>query len=626
MGWMQKLYETFENNQHMVGVAVADKTTLSPIYHMIAKAQIEVTITDQGEFVNATVVDKKNCDTIIPVTNDSAGRTSGIITHPLCDNLTYVAGDYSQYFKGDKKRYERYMEELCEWAESMYSDVKVRAVYLYCKKSRLIGDLIYSGVIKRDENLKIVKAKIEGNDYEKCIVRWIVLTDDETQNAVWQDNSLINKYIDYYKGVQANSTTDICYVTLKNDLITANHPKGVVAHQYGAKLVAANDSSGFTYRGRFTDSNEAISVSNEVSQKAHNALKWLVKNQGVIFGGRVFICFNPKGKEVPKLGGAGLFGFSEDEVEVDRTASTMPEYRKKLIMALAGYRKLLNVQDDIVIISLDAATTGRLSVTYYNELKASDFLDRLESWYNSCCFYFTRFTKEKKPYLNVETPTTEQIINCAFGTEQGGLLKSDDNVFKEQSQRILHCILDKQPIPQDIVHMLSVRASMPQAYSRGNYEKILSTACAVIKKYKNERFEREDYTMELDLNSKNRSYLFGRLLAVAERVERITYDTDEKRQPNAMRLQSAFCQRPMHTWRLIEESLNPYYAKLKPTTRSYFKNRVSDIISNLQQTDMNNLNLALEDVYLLGYYLERKELNTYKVNNNEEENNNEHTN
>lgn len=59
-------------------------------------------------------------------------------------------------------------------------------------------------------------------------------------------------------------------------------------------------------------------------------------------------------------------------------------------------RDQLDNNDNIVIIGLDAATTGRLSITYYNELKGSDFYDRLTDWGQTCCWYFTEFSPEKK--------------------------------------------------------------------------------------------------------------------------------------------------------------------------------------------------------------------------------------
>ena len=48
----------------------------------------------------------------------------------------------------------------------------------------------------------------------------------------------------------------------------------------GAKLISANDSQNFTYRGRFITKEEAFAVGNETSQKLHNALKWIIRKQG----------------------------------------------------------------------------------------------------------------------------------------------------------------------------------------------------------------------------------------------------------------------------------------------------------------------------------------------------------
>ena len=56
-----------------------------------------------------------------------------------------------------------------------------------------------------------------------------------------------------------------------------------------AKLISSNDKSGFTYRGRFIDAEQTFSVSFEASQKAHNALRWLIGKQGFRNGDQVFV-------------------------------------------------------------------------------------------------------------------------------------------------------------------------------------------------------------------------------------------------------------------------------------------------------------------------------------------------
>ncbi|WP_279288502.1 type I-C CRISPR-associated protein Cas8c/Csd1 [Clostridium algidicarnis] len=99
MSWIQKLYDTYENCRSEVGIPGTDerRITLLPIAHSTQNAQIEVVINGYGEFLRARALDKGEVVTIIPVTEDSATRGNGIVPHPLCDKLQYVAGDYTIY-------------------------------------------------------------------------------------------------------------------------------------------------------------------------------------------------------------------------------------------------------------------------------------------------------------------------------------------------------------------------------------------------------------------------------------------------------------------------------------------------------------------------------------------------
>ncbi|MDO4556300.1 MAG: type I-C CRISPR-associated protein Cas8c/Csd1, partial [Lachnospiraceae bacterium] len=62
----------------------------------------------------------------------------------------------------------------------------------------------------------------------------------------------------------------------------------------------------------------------------------------------------------------------------------------------------------------------------------------------------------------------------------------------------------------------------------------------------------------------DRSYLFGRLLAVADKAENDAYDLEDrgKRTTNAKRYWKRFSTNPGDTWQVIEEHLNPYLEKL----------------------------------------------------------------
>lgn len=104
MAWMKRLAETYDLYQDLAGIVKDGQPVLLPVSHSTINAQIEVTLNEKGEFVQGKVVEKGDEVTIIPVTEDSAARSSGVAPHPLCDKLCYVAGDYSLFVVDGKKK------------------------------------------------------------------------------------------------------------------------------------------------------------------------------------------------------------------------------------------------------------------------------------------------------------------------------------------------------------------------------------------------------------------------------------------------------------------------------------------------------------------------------------------
>lgn len=113
--------------------------------------------------------------------------------------------------------------------------------------------------------------------------------------------------------------------------------------------------------------------------------------------------------------------------------------------------------------------------------------------------------------------------------------------------------------------------------------------------------------MALDKNCSDRSYLFGRLLAVADALENSTYSNEDRRETNAMRMQKAFTLHPMSTWRVLWDKLNPYAKRLlqsEPRLYRYYQNTIDEILGRLSPFD-GALNQRLDDIYLLGYSHQR---------------------
>ena len=138
MSWANELYNVYEN---MVGVKTEGEQLL-PLSHSTANAQIEVTLNEEGEILGADAIDdKSNAVTIIPVTEDSGARSSGITPMPYADKLIYIAGDYGDFTEGknsdNSKHFDAYINQLLRWKESNSSHEAVEILYSYIKKEGL---------------------------------------------------------------------------------------------------------------------------------------------------------------------------------------------------------------------------------------------------------------------------------------------------------------------------------------------------------------------------------------------------------------------------------------------------------------------------------------------------------
>ncbi len=579
MGLLQKAVETYDANLSLVGVIQADHDPLAPIGHTLTSASIEITLSAQGKWITARKVDKSEPKILIPVTEESSGRTSAPAAHPLCDQLKYVAPK-------NEKEHSLYLTLLGEWEASDAAHPFLRAILSYVEGGTIITDLLQAGVLVLDS---------KGKYDEKQLVCWRVNGVEGEEPACWKNQKLFAAYIQYYKERIANRMPVLCMVEGTKVPPAVQHPKGIIPVNGNAKLISANDSSGFTYRGRFTEENQAATVGYVASQKAHCALRWLASEQGVreFVGNRIFLCWNPQGirllkvmRSVQNQGAAPKYKPSD--------------YRKALQSTLMSFRKdnQLKGNETAVLAAFDAATTGRLAVTYYNEISLSLFLERMQSWDEHCCWNYGKY--------GIQAPNLMQIVECAFGTQRGKFLETDDRIQRQHIQRLMSCKVSGGIFPLDILRALIQRASMPMAYEESTWRRILRTACAAIQKY---RFDTNQggNEMEWELNRKDRSFQFGRLLAVMERAEADYYSqTQETRQTNAIKFMSEYRQRPLFVFERINRQLHQaYLPRIRPWQAERYQRLTGEIFEILKDYSEAELNQPLQENYLMGYELQR---------------------
>ena len=638
MSWIQKLYETYEQCKGREPIGTG---TLLPVSHSIQQAHVEITLDAQGNFKSARTIRKM--ETVMPATEQSAGRTGRTPPpHPLCDKVQYCAADYSgmggckpsffsDYTNKKNEIVEGYETLLSSWCASDFSHPKADAVLSYVRKRRLVADLVAEKILHIGSDGKLLTnwdrdtptpeifkvltpdPKTKQRDQGNVFIRWHVREPDNPCTAVWEDASLQEAWAKF--DASTKKATGVCMVTGEMQASLAlSHPKRIRHSGDGAKLISANDSSGYTFRGRFTDDTgqQACGVGYEVTQKAHNALRWLIQRQAYRNDDQVIVSWAVAGTPIPDPFGNSLtLMLAGEPIEEQLVAPELSlngdagqAFAKRMNLAMAGYRAKLGPTDDIVVMGLDSATPGRMAITYYRELTGSEFLERIEAWHVAYAWP-QNFGKELK---FVGVPAPRDIAEAAFGR------RLDDKLKKSTVERLLPCIVDGQPLPRDLVESTVRRTCNRVALDHWEWEKTLGIACGLFKG----AFKNKEYQMSLETDRHSRDYLYGRLLAIAEHIEgRALYVAGEKRDTTAAKLMQRFADRPASTWRIIEPSLKPYISRLRtkrPPFMYQMDKLLDEIICSFVGNDfVDDSKLSCE--FLLGYHCQRQVLNPPKTDN-----------
>ena len=556
---------------------------LLPMNHMIAKTDICITLDVDGNFRQA---EESKLSISIPCTEDSSTRVGNIEPHSLHEQLGYLALD--------EKKCEAYLNRISAWSSR---NSKVKAVHTYIANGKII------------EDLRLNCISLEG-DISKVFIRFRVESD--LSPNLWEDSQIAKAWQEYC----AESDTkekDICYATGKMDYPIVKHPKGTNMATYGAKLVSCNDETNYTYKGRFRKYEQANVIGREAGHKAHAMLKYLIATQGYKCDTQAIVVWAvDDGSKQPdpfedSLGLYGLIVKTERDNLIEAQGEIITDYAKQFCSALSGYGNIGEINREVAVMAVDAATTGRMGITFYQALPQNDYIDRVVEWHESCSWWFSYKGKEY-----ISAPKADRIIAAVFGEPKG---EGYNKVKKQARERLLYHIVCGYPLDRSWMLAAVNRVSQPFSYSKkdGGWDYWLwydafNVACAIIRKY----YAKEGFGLELDKNCRNRSYLFGRLLAVADRLESHARYLQEgksdtnKRPTNAVRYMSAFASKPMRTWKLIYGQLSPYIQRLNGA--EWYQQQIDEIMSTFEAEAFSDK--ALDGRYTLGYSLQRRALTT----------------
>lgn len=612
MNWIGALAETYDAcikyDAYRQG-----QIPLIPIAHTTVMAAIEITLSMDGQFIRANVVPYDNQETIIPGSESAIGRTSGMCAYPLCDKLVYLCPHIEEWLieKGQKEKkilqsgYNLYMKEISDWADSEYGCSKIRAIRNYVSKGTVLTDLLNDGVVFSDadyvllspkdisDSKLVVEGKISGNQ-SGIFVRWRVDDPNDTIKDIWADPTIQKSWIMYYSSHEKVDSSGLCYVSGEVVPLSVNHPSKIRNSGDKAKLICQSNNR-LAYFGRFVTSEQACGVGYDVSQKAHNALRWLIKRQGYVEGDFAFVAWNTNGDDVPDGCRPNYDIFGTDDIPPLQNS----DVSIRINNYLRGYNSKLG-NEKVMAIAVDSAVPGRLAMLMFREFIGSDFISILGSWYTSLAWRHSYGRKKNEDgevvqFKFIGAPTPRDIARVVLG--EGA--KNDE--IRDIVKRILPCIFDGSQIPKDITEAVIRRASNPMSQNKYSHDMALTIACSLYKRQSGGRFD-----MVLDRQNSDRDYLYGRLLAIADLLESEALDiSGEKRQTNAMRLMQRFSEFPYSTWSILEPSLNPYRCRLRPGRQMYYDKLIGEVMDLFVLDDFKN-NRKLSGEYLIGFHCQKE--------------------
>ncbi len=608
-----------------------------------------IVIDGDGQFVRVDTIEKANhkkgVETIhicLPVTERSMARASTIEPHPLFDQY--------EYLQGSGKKFDAYFDNLTRLAESEYATPQIQAIHKYISKREVAADL--AGIKTTSKTNIIFEVEITGSAKVKvwedgetlsachqflmCEKERVAEIKQEAIKTLAENQKLTPKEKKALKEQAASPDARVLdYISGNNQLSAVFHPKKISNASANAKLISVPADKGFfTYQGKFGCAAEAVSIGYESTQKAHQFLRYLISDRAYVCGEQAIFSYTIGSMEKllpPPVEDNAIWSLlkgptllSQTDLSASLRAETGIDYAEEMRRALSGYgnaEKLVAYAKTAVAV-LDAATTGRLSVTFYRELDRNDYLEHIARWHRTCKWRQAFWDRNENRYVSyIGAPSADKIIEAVYGRPRGANDANYIKIKKAARERLLRCIFDGAPLPFDYVTASIRRTSNPMSlkndgkFDRASFDRVIATTCALVRKHQ-QQHNREDYALSIELNRTDRDYLYGRLLGAADKLEEYAlYKKGNARTVTAaIRHMLAFSQHPFRTWQTIHGCLNPY---IQAAGKGYAYREIQEITKKFIPGDFEK-DTPLNGSYLIGYYHEREHIDSMvkKVNAN----------
>lgn len=639
MSILTNLFKTYEYCQenNLVDYYSENDTVLLPIYHQNIKAQnmnlLEVTLDENGNVLQTKFPQDKTY--IFPVTEDSVARSSNVAPHPIEDKMQYCINEIA-----DPAKYDSYLIEFDGFYNYLkQGDVKdfMSSIRLFITNKNSYDNLLET--ITLPELVKLDGGKIEYKASNGRVKKYnfgdtfICFKVRNSKTGEYRD---INNFYDLHRSF-INYIDDIskgesgqCNISGDNQILTEKH-RGLLGT---AKIISVSTNVE-TYLGRFRTGSDIIRIGRKTSEKIHLMLKYLLENKNSCksLSENLFLV-NWFLDDVKNESGFNLTNNEtwSSEVDLEETEDTFYESIKlpvstdndKIGDAFSKGSNKLSPKSNYYLMLIDRLSNGRISIKCNREMTKSQLIDSLGSWQKK--YVWERYDNINKKYICF-VPNFYSMLISAYGAERDKKLVLDNKNFKkDQYQNLILSMLDNKSVPMNIKKALSKSIRNRHCYNN-QWNFVLSTALAVLSE------GRKEFISMRPQEEQTRSFLFGRLLAIYEKIEldvlsrniKIQNPSNEDdqstktRTTNASRLWNTYVNKPDSTVVTLEQRTRVYANKLMGSEKqfgSYVKaEKAKEEIANLFEEKgfwAVKKNTPLDDDFIFGYYSQRKDLYSKK--------------
>ena len=597
----------------MVGKPDHFGNILLPMYYNSMKSNgkniIELLLSKESDLLEARVLPEG--ETVqFPVTEDSVARSSGVAPHPLVDSASYVIQD-------GEKRSAAYMEQMENWLAYDANDY-VKIIRDFLKKPGMLDTV--KKRLKDSEEGEEEKAKKSAAsiDFEKVFFTFAIENYEGMKNVSVSENAALQgrykAYVEYLNANDPEKEKITCNLSGKEDYLCIKH-QPLMGTARLVSQITANDEN---YRGRFTTADQSIKIGMETSQKIHLMAKYLLSGQGTRrwLGEQANMAswfsddlsnaaeFNPtKSAEVASSVKSRLLALKQEKTDASMIADEMTE---DIVKSFTNGKRMFSDDATYYIAIFDKISNGRVAAKYFRSLSASRLKENLVAWQEK--YHWWGFSNENRD--KEFTPSPRRMVLAAYGVERDGMLEIAKNDFlKNQYQNIVTALVEGRAVPRNFEKALALNIRHRQNYDK-TWMEVLFCALAVLKDkggIKDPMLNRENT---------DRSYLFGRLLASFEYLEKSTFGEKDGRSTNAEKMWTSYTNHPATMMLRLRNLMIPYERKLERSDETlkrmaYFNatreiREATNMLHECYDMDSVEVNRPLDYGFIFGYEAQRQ--------------------